>query len=98
MIKKFVNWLVLSSKNPGEVGLTTKAVLLAIIPVVSMALGLAHIDVGADVLTSVVDTIIGLVQGVLAVVSAIGVVWGLVRKLWATFNGTHATMMMPKNQ
>lgn len=92
MLNKFVNWLVMSSKNPGEVGLTVKSVLLGVIPTVMIVLNLAEIKVGAEDLSILVNSIVGIVQGALAIISTIGIGWGMLRKIIYTLRGENASI------
>jgi hypothetical protein len=87
-MNKFLNWIVLSSADSTQAGLTVKGILLSILPVASVLLGLAHIHVGD--LTGVVDSIVSFVQAGLAVVSSIVVVIGLARKIYRSVTGTNA--------
>jgi hypothetical protein len=83
-----LTWLLISSKDPEKVSLTIKGILTGAIPVITIVLGLAHIQVGD--LTPFVDGIINVVQTALAAIAAVMTVWGLFRKIILTLKGQHA--------
>ena len=58
--------------------------LIGAIPTVMVFLGLAHVNLGQDQLTAIVDAIVSLVQGLLMVISALATLYGLGRKVWLT--------------
>jgi len=72
-----------SSANPKKLSMTVKNVLLGLIPVfmaVLKAYGLDGID--QQLLKQIIDGIATTVQAGAAFVSSIGVLYGLVRKIW----------------
>lgn len=91
-MKKFFEWLVFSSSDASAVSMTVKGFLLGLVPLVAVLLGVAHIKVGSDQLSAAVDGIVSLLQAVLAVVSAVVFLVGVVRKLWSTYKGTNAVL------
>lgn len=89
-MKKIINWLVISSADPEKLSLTVKGFLVGIIPIVSFVLHFSKINLGDETLTSLIDSIVVLIQAALGIVAGIVFVVGLVRKIVATIQGTHA--------
>lgn len=87
LLTKAWDWLVTSSADPARVSLTVRGALLALVPtvlgIVSAACGFGIICLGVDepLLNQIIESIAALIQGVLAVVAALWVVWGLIRKI-----------------
>lgn len=92
-MQKIWNWLMLSSQNPGQIALTVKASLLGAVTILTVGLGFAHIQVGN--LSPIVDALIAALQALFGLVSALAVVWGLIRKLYLTIKGQHASLNVP---
>jgi len=83
-LENVLRWLLQSSADPNEVSLTIKGLLIGAIPVVMAVLGLAHINLGQDQLTGIVDALVNVVQIALTLFSAVATLYGLVRKVWNT--------------
>lgn len=73
-MKRFLTWLVYSSVNPEELGLTTKGALMGILPVLLFFGQQLHLHWTQ---TSLVETI----QAISSMVSAFFMIVGLTRKL-----------------
>lgn len=84
-MKKLITWLVVSSKDPTKYSLTLKAILAFAATVVTMAAGLANIQVGD--LTPMVNAIIEAVQAFFLFVSAVVAVIAGIRKVYRTAIG-----------
>jgi hypothetical protein len=79
-----VRWIVVSSNNPQEISLTIKGVLVGLVPYVMVFIGLAHLNVGQDQLTGIIDGGATVLQDVLMLISAAMTFWGMARKVWIT--------------
>lgn len=90
MFANIWNWLVVSSSDPYKFSLTLKAGAATIISVLTIALGLAHIAVGGPDLTAISDSVIAVIQDLVVLVGALATVYGLIRKIIASVEGTHA--------
>lgn len=77
-----VRWIVFSSANPAEASLTIKGILLGLVPVLLVAAGLTHVNVGQEDLNNLIDGIAGLINALLTAISAIMITFGALRKLW----------------
>lgn len=84
MFNTIIRWIVLSSQDPAEVSLTIKGALVGLLPVLMIVAGVAHINVGQDTLSTIFDSVAGLVQAGLTIVAAGMTAYGLLRKLWTT--------------
>ena len=90
MIKNFLTWLVVSSKDPRKVSLTVRAALLAIVPTVISAasaacgFGLVCIGVDATGLNQAAETFAAIVEAVLLIVAGVLFLWGFLRKIVLT--------------
>lgn len=89
-MQKIWDWLMLSSANPGATALTVKASLVGAATVFTIISGFAHVQVGD--MTPLIDALIMALQALFGLVSAVMVVWGLVRKVILTFAGNHASV------
>lgn len=89
-MSKFIAWVVLSSKDPRKISLSVKAALVAIIPffmhavTVSCGFGLVCLGVDSTHLQEVAEVTSDIIFWVFSIVSAIGFVYGFIRKLWLT--------------
>jgi hypothetical protein len=89
-IENVLRWLLQSSANPNEVSLTVKGLLIGAVPVAMVFLGLAHVNLGQDQLTAVVDAIVNVFQDGLMLISAGATLYGIVRKVWLSLSASHA--------
>lgn len=92
MLKKIWNWLVKSSVNAQRISLTVKGILIGIIPVVMTIAHLANIKVESADLTTLIDAMANLIIVLGSLVSIIAMIWGVIRKIFTTFNGTNAVL------
>jgi hypothetical protein len=79
-----VRWIVVSSADPQEISLSIKGVLVGLVPYVIAISGLAHLNVGQDQMTGLIDGVANVIQYALALVSGVMMVWGMARKIWLT--------------
>lgn len=91
-MKKIWNWFVLSSANYQNYALTLKGILIGAIPAVIIVAHLANIQLKSEDLTTLIDAMITLFGTVMALVSAGITVFGLVRKVFKTANGTNSVL------
>lgn len=88
MIKKFLAWLVFSSKDPQKVSLTVKAALTAGLTVIGTTLAFLGIEnVPSADLQYVADNIVLIVNAILMTVSGVVGLYGVLRKLYRTLVG-----------
>jgi hypothetical protein len=78
MLNKFLNWLIMSSENPHEAGLTIKGVLLSVV---------VYIMAGASFLNFNIDQseVEGLIELVASLITTFITVFGFLRKLYNSF-------------
>lgn len=72
----FINWLVTSSADPNKLSLTVRGALLAIAPIAIYFLGFSDAD-----FNGLVDAIVEAITLLSALVAAIQVIFGLLRKI-----------------
>lgn len=89
MLKKIFAWIVFSSQDPTKLSMTLKSFLVGLVAVVSIVAGFGHFSLPADQTGPIIDALIAAVQSILATVSAITFVYGLIRKLVITVKGQH---------
>lgn len=95
IFQQFIRWLVLSSQNPLEVGLSVQGALVAAIPTVILVAGFTHYSITPDQLNTLTQNIVLIVQDALfAVAAAIGA-YGMIRKILASANGTNLVNLIP---
>lgn len=81
-VKKVTDWILTSSANPAEVSLTIRGILMGAIPIIMTFVGLTHLSVSSDMLTSLTNAFVIFVQAALAIVSATMIFVGAARKVW----------------
>lgn len=92
-------WLVYSSENPGEISGSIKWGLGLVAVLLTGVFGFAHLQFPTADLTSLSDAIIALVQDILGIVTVLGTIFSLLRKIWLTIKGEHASLnTMPIQQ
>lgn len=91
MIRTIYLWLVGSATDPNKVALTIKAGAATIVTILTMVLGLEHIQVGDP--TVFVDAVIQVVQALALIASAGTTIYAFIRKIVLTFRGQHATLV-----
>lgn len=90
-------WLVNSSADPSKYSMAVKFALLGLVPYVLQAtalacgFGLPHgcITLDQNALAAVVEALSNIVFWVLSILSALGFVYGFIRKLYRTAVGTN---------
>jgi hypothetical protein len=83
-LNNVLNCIITSSSDPNEVSLTIKSLLITAVPSIMFALGIAHVNLGQDQSTAIIDAFITFVQAVLTVVGALITLCGAFRKAWNT--------------
>ena len=92
-IKTFLRWLILSSADPAKLSLAVRGFLIGIIPTVIVISGILNLPVpDGDTLTKIADMFATLVTVVLGGVAAVKLGYGLIRKIWYTWNGDNETL------
>lgn len=95
--QKFLQWLVVSSADPGKVSLMIKGVLYGILPTIVALAGLAHVTIPEnETLTGAIDGLALTIQYGLGAIASILAAYGAIRKIGTTLNGTNAVIMMQK--
>ena len=92
---QFLQWVMLSSANPKEVSLSVRMFTLGLVPYIlslvtaACGFGLVCLGVEADSLNTLAQMLGDIVFWSLSIVSGIGFVIGLVRKLVLTAKGNN---------
>ena len=86
---KFWAWLVTSSADPNSVALTVRGWMVSIVPILMYLLHNPN-------LSSLPDDVYSIVIGVLAVVSTVATLIGLVRKIILSFSGSSQVPPAPQ--
>jgi hypothetical protein len=92
MIKKAIAWLVFSSKDAQAISLSAKSFLVLAATWVTVAAGLAHVQLPSDLLTQLIDSTVALIQGLLMIVSTVVTIVGIIRKIARTIDGTNQVL------
>lgn len=93
MIDKIWTWLVYSSANSNKISLSIKGAIGTILVTLSIFAGNINIPLLGEMLNSVVDSGVMVVQVVVGAISAIGMFVGAVRKLYTTFVGSNQVVL-----
>ena len=80
-----MNRIFSSSKDPNKVALTVKGILAGLIPLILVIAGIAQIDLTAEELTGVVESLGSAIVAVWLAISAVITVVGLARKVILKF-------------
>lgn len=73
--------IFVSSVNPQQLGLTVKAALVALVPLVLIITGMTNVNLGQEDLTAIVDGIVNVVVAVSTALSVIMAFVGIIRKI-----------------
>ena len=84
-LKRFWEWIIKSSADPTKVSLTVKSMLFGILPIVVVITKLLNVEIAEGDLQTFIDALEASIIAVFGAVSSIGVVVGLVRKIYLTF-------------
>lgn len=85
---RFIQWLILSSKDPGKISLSVKGFGLMLVPILITIGGLTSIQIpDQQGLESIIEGIAAIVQIVFGIVSAIVTIYGIIRKIMITLKG-----------
>ena len=90
ILKKVLNWVLMSSKDASAVSLTIKGFGILIISSVMPLVGLTHLNLGVDQLTEIVNTLALVVQYALMLVGALMALYGAARKAYLNVLGKSA--------
>lgn len=88
MLRTIIEFIVYSSKNSQKISLTVKGALVSVVAI------LVYFFPGTD-FSSAIDTIVLLVQQILAALGTAMLVVGVIRKLWTTVRGTNDQINNP---
>ena len=91
-MKKIFAWLILSSKNPQQVSLTIKGVLVGAVTYVVFFAGLFHVTLSPSDLTSLIESVVQVIEMVLTLVSVITTAWGFARKIYTSLVGENKVL------
>lgn len=81
-INKFIDWLMISSKNPQNLALTVKGLLVSILPIAIILINkFVEVDISADA-GALVDTIGNVIIAIGGLVSVCMTGFGLARKIY----------------
>lgn len=99
-ISVFIQWLVLSSNDPAKLSLSVRGFLVGLIPAILTMLSAACgfgivclVGVDATWLNRIVDLVINIINGLLGVVAATMMIYGMLRKVFLTATGTNKVLM-----
>ena len=97
-IKTAIRWIMVSSADASKWSASVKFALLGAVPFVMQAIGLACgleiacVSVTGDELQTVALSVSNIVFLALSTVSAVGTLYGIVRKIYRTIDGTNLTL------
>jgi hypothetical protein len=92
---KFINWIVLSSKDSEKFSLTIKGFGTAFMTLLTVVAGFEHVQLSSADLTAVVDAAVSLLQVVCLAVSTAVTLYGAIRKVVITLKGENAVLNNP---
>lgn len=98
-IENLITWIFVSSANPRNASLTVKMALLGIVPWVMQAIGIACaldticIDLDQSALEAIATDVAQIVYYGLTIVSSVGLLYGLGRKIWRTVFGDNQALL-----
>lgn len=97
LFKKFIAWVVFSSRNPREVSMTFAGLVMVCVPWILNASNLAcgvHVCTGLtqDGLTEIVGVLSDMVFWLLSIVASVHIVYGFVRKVYLTLTGKNQVL------
>lgn len=101
IVDNILKFIFVSSSNADQVSLTLKMILLGFVPYLMQAIGLScglHLvclSVTGDEINTIILSISNAVYLILAAVSAVGTLYGLLRKITKTATGTNAAFVPP---
>src|SRR4051794_26291816 len=95
-LNTIARWIVVSSKDPSQVSLTAKGILVGTIPTLMVLAGIAHLNLGSDELSVLFDALASVLQAALTIVSAVLTIYGLFRKLLNTIK-QHQALTNPNS-
>lgn len=73
--------LLQSSVDPNKLSLTVKSVIVGIVPLLAIIKAVTGLDIAPEVVQQIADAAGQLVTAVWAVISLVGVLYGLIRKI-----------------
>lgn len=85
--KKICQWVWYSSVNANNLSLTVKSFLYGIVPSILFFANIIHLQLDSKILTQIIDTIAQAIVYVGGAITAVGFLFGLIRKLLNTIAG-----------
>lgn len=102
--QKFIQWIVASSADPGKFSLAIKGFFASIATFALFAVGFFHFNLDVESITNIGSLVGNAVQATLTAISYISaavstwaLVYGGIRKIWTTLNGTNAVIVMQQS-
>jgi len=92
MFTKIIAWIVLSSKDPQKVSLMIKGAAAWAGTYILFFAGIFHFNVGQSDVASIFEAVAKFVEYALYAISAVSTVWGLIRKVKRTADGTNRVL------
>jgi len=83
-LNRVLEWILVSAADPNEVSLTIRGLLIAVVPSILFALGLAHVNLGQEQLTGIIDATVAFIGAALQAIGYAIALWGVIRKAWYT--------------
>jgi len=88
-IKRIISWMVYSSKDMDKLSTTVKGILTGVVTLLTFYLGVQDIVVDPNLFTGLIDSVIALLQALGVVVGSVATVYGFIRKIALTATGRH---------
>lgn len=85
-------WILISSSDPAEVSDSIKGFLIALAASLVPVFALVHVPVDSTLITTIIVSVVGVIQASLILVGAIIVFIGVLNKIVRTFNGTNKSL------
>lgn len=93
ILKKFWEWLVMSSADAQKISLTVKAFLIGLIPGILFLTNMLNVQFDSETFTGIVEAVAQIIVLLGGLITAIAFVWGAVRKLLTTLTGKNAVVV-----
>jgi hypothetical protein len=91
-MKKFIAWLIFSSKDPNKISLTIKATGATVATYIVFFAGLFHLNIGQSDLSSLIDALAQLAGLLLQAVTTVMAIVGFVRKIHTSITGENQVL------
>ena len=94
---KFLDWLVVSSADPQKLSATVTGFLFGLIPLAAFFANIPGVNIPDQATLTVTINMIGqVVVYVGGAITALYSAYGLLRKIWRTWNGTNEVLNLNK--